>query len=565
MKTASRQPLGQLLIGRGFVRGPQLDLALDEQRRSNHQKLLGEILVDRQICSQEQVAEALADADGIPFARISPRLADPQVVAILPRDFLFTNGVLPLFLVENTLTLAMAEPSNLFLAEQIERRTGFAVQIVAATIAEIRATLEAYLPEEKTFVVDRISTKPADGSMKLIDAFPTPMNESAIEPAIDKLVDYCIQNAVVESAGEVHVEPGDEMLRIRYRIDGRLVEKLRPPARLHAALVAKIKQLAGLDAAQLRLPQEGQLRLAVSERRLTIHISTIPGRFGEKLVLRLSDDDRTPLKLEKLGFSYEMLKQWRRLIALPSGLVIVAGPSGSGKRATLYSALQERNSAELNLCTVEDRVEQTLPGINQFQVDLAGGFTFPAMLRAVLKQEPDMLAISDLPDAQAARAAAQAALGGLLVLGAMYASDAPAALSRLIHLGVEPHLLGSAISGVLARRVVRKLCPHCRQAYEASSVERRQLEKLSPAAGPLTLYRAQGCDRCRGLGYAGRIGVHELLVIDDALRDGVSRGISLADLRTMAGASGMKPLRADAFEKARAGLTTLDEVFRVTT
>ena len=229
----------------------------------------------------------------------------------------------------------------------------------------------------------------------------------------------------------------------------------------------------------------------------------------------------------------------------------------------LYSALQERNSPELNLCSVEDRVEQTVPGINQFQVDLATGFTFPAMLRAVLKQEPDLLAISDLPDANTGRAAAQAALGGLLVFAAMYAVDAPAALSRLIHLGVEPHLLGASVTGVLARRLVRKLCPHCRDPYEATGPERRQLERLVPATGSVTLYRAKGCDRCRQVGYAGRIGVHELLVIDDSLRDRLSQGISLSDLRTLATASGMKPLRADALEKARSGLTTLEEVFRV--
>ena len=233
--------------------------------------------------------------------------------------------------------------------------------------------------------------------------------------------------------------------------------------------------------------------LAVGKTTITLHLSTIPGRFGEKLVLRLSiDQDQSPLKLEKLGFSYDMLKQWRRLIALPSGLVIVAGPSGSGKRATLYSALQERNSPELNLCSVEDRVEQTLPGINQFQVDIATGFTFPAMLRAVLKQEPDMLMISDLPDANTARAAAQAALGGRLVFAAMYAIDAPGALSRLIHLGVEPHLLGASISGVLARRLVRKLCPHCREESVRSHqrTERTPVRARHAPGKASTLHRA---------------------------------------------------------------------------
>jgi type IV pilus assembly protein PilB len=567
MTVIEHKPLGQLLMGRGLLQEPQLDRALAAQRAGRHQKLLGEILVELQICSEEQVAQTLAEADGLPFARMSPKLADPQVVALLPHEFLERNGVLPLFLVEGVLTVAVSEPANLFLLEEIERRTGHRVQIVAATGRDIRATLQAYLPAERVFVVDEVAEDLGPDAYKLLDPpshrMAAKKGDAPVEPAVLKLVEYCIYHSLREGASEVHVEPGDNDLRIRYRIDGRLVEKLRPPLRLHGDLVARVKRMAGLDPKPGVLPQEGRLRLAADKRTATLHVSTVPGRSGEKLVLRVAEDDRGPLKLEKLGFSYEMLKQWRKLITLPAGLVLVTGPSGSGKRATLYSSLQERNTPDANLCSVEDPVEHPIPGVNQFPVDDAAGFSFPVAIRAVLRQTPDVLMLSDLRDADAARIAAQAALGGRLVLAAMHAADAPAALARLAHLGLESHLLGATVAGVLARRLVRKLCPGCREAYEPTLAEKRQLE---PFGGALkTLYRPRGCDRCRNLGFAGRIGIHELLIPDDTLSDRLSQGIALADLRTLARQSGLKSLRADGIEKARSGLTTLDEVFRVTT
>ncbi|MDB5303414.1 MAG: ral secretion pathway protein [Phycisphaerales bacterium] len=567
MTIIEHKPLGQLLIRRGLLQEPQLDRALAEQRQCRHQKLLGEILVELKICSEEQVAQTLAEADGLPFVRVSPKLADPKVVALLPHEFLERNGVLPLFLVEGVLTVAVSEPANLFLLEEIERRTGHRVQIVAATGRDIRATLHAYLPGEKVFVVDEVAGDLGPDAFKVLDPptqrYAVKKGEAPVEPAVLKLVEYCVYHSLKEGASEVHVEPGDTDFRIRYRIDGRLVEKLRPPLRLHGDLVGRIKRMAGLDSKPAGVPQEGRLRLAADKRPVTFLVITVPTRSGEKLVLRVTDDDRGALKLEKLGFSYEMLKQWRKLITMPAGLVLVTGPAGSGKRATLYSSLQERNTPDANLCSVEDPVEHALPGVNQFSVDESASFGFPAALRAVLRQQPDVLMISDVRDADTARLAAQAALGGKLVLAGMHAADVPSALARLAHLGLESHLLGATVGGVLARRLVRKLCPGCREAYEPTLAEKRQTE---PFGGNLkTLYRAHGCDRCRNLGYAGRIGIHELLIPDDSLSDRLSQGIPLSELRTLARHSGLKSLRADGVEKARTGLTTLDEVFRVTT
>lgn len=563
MTLLDHKPLGQVLLGRGLLQPPQLDRALHEQHVASQRKLLGEVLIDLQLCAEEHVAEALALADGIPFARITPRLADPRVVALLPREFLDANAVLPLFLVENVLTVAFAEPINIFLREQIEHRTGYRVQVVAATGRDIRSTLEAFVPGEQVFVVNDV-TPLAGEALAVIDPPPVARGDSpAIEPAVLKLIDYTLRHALAEGTSEIHIEPGDREMRIRYRIDGRLCEKLRPPHRLHADLLARVKEMAGLDPAQRAVPQEGRLRMSAGSRTLTLHVNTVPARFGEKMLVRIADDDRGPLKLEKLGFSYEMLKRWRKLISLPAGLLLITGPSGSGKRTVLYSALQERNTPDANLCTIEDPIEHPLSGVNQFPIDAASGFTFPAALRAVLRQEPDVLMVSELADPDAARLCAQAALGGKLVLGAMHSADAPAALSRLIHLGVEPHLLGATVAGVLARRLVRKLCPHCREAYEPASAEKRQLDRYN--ANLTTLYRSKGCDRCRRTGYAGRIGIHELLVPDDAFCDRLSQGAPLAELRGLAHPTGLKPLRADGFEKLRTGLTTLDEIYRATT
>lgn len=561
--TLEPQPLGQLLVSRGLIESAQLDRALAEQRRSNHQKLLGEILVEQQLCSDEQVIEALALAYGLPFARVKPRLVDPRAVALLPYDFLLRNLVLPMFQVEKTLTVALAEPANLFLVEEIERRTGLAAQVVAATAKDIRSTLEAYLPREKAFVIDGTIPDVGPSAFRLLDP---PSSRRASECAADapvvRLIEYCIYTAITQKAAEIHVEPGDADFRIRFRIDGRMVQKLHPPHRLHGPVIDRLKSMAGLDPAQKLIAQEGIFRVAVDDRPYTLRTVIAPGRAGEKMVLRISQEDRATLKLEKLGFSYDMLKQWRKLLCSNSGLLLVCGPAGSGKHAVLHSSLAERNTEDCNVCTVEDPIEQVLARVNQFAADEAAGFTFANAFRAVLRQEPDVIMLSDIRDAETARLAAQAALSGKLVLASMHAQDGVSAISRLTHLGLEPHLLGSTLLGVLSRRLVRKLCPNCKAAYEPSSAQKRQIEPR--AVGLTTLFRARGCDRCHNLGFLGRIGIHELLVPDEGLRERLSAGIALADLNAYCRQRGLKPLKADGLDKAQAGVTTAEEVFRVT-
>ncbi len=563
--TVVKKPFGQQLVDRGIINPEQLQRALDEQRLGNGQKLLGEILVERGMATEEQILELLAEGYGVPFARINPRIVDPKIIEKLPREFLEQHSALPIYLVEDVLTVAVAEPTNVFLIEEMERITGKQVQIVAATPKDISATLQTYLPDDKVFVIDDIidDVKPDDFTFienKIEDI--ADLEEAAGDSPVIKLVNYCIYNAVKEGASDIHIEPGEGSLRVRYRIDGRLVEKLRPPVGMTAALSSRIKIMAGLDIAERRVAQDGGIHVMMDRRPIDLRVSTMPGRYGEKVVIRVIDNEKASVNLEKLGFSYEMLKQWRKLIDMPNGIVLVTGPTGSGKSTTLYACLQEINAEDVNICTIEDPVEYNLQGINQFQVNEKAGFTFGSALRALLRQDPDVMMVGEIRDAETARLATQAALTGHMVFSTLHTNDAPSAMTRLNNLGIEPYLVGATVVGVLAQRLVRKLCPHCREEYVPAPNEKMAIEKV---AGPVeVLYRHKGCNKCQSLGYAGRIGIYELFTPDEKAIDMISRGAALHDVRQVALDSGMRTLRMDGLEKVKAGVTTLEEIYRVT-
>jgi type IV pilus assembly protein PilB len=563
--TLDRKPLGHFLLARGFVQQDQLDLALDAQRLSDHQKLLGEVLREKSFCTESQIIEALAESYDVPFAHISPRIADPRVIGLLPREFLEKHQVLPLFLVEGTLTIAVPEPANLFLIDEIERLTGHPAQVVAATIDEIAATLRAYLPEANVFVVDELSDE--EGTPLTVvppRVMAAPVADSpAAEEAVVRLVDHIIRRAIKEGACDIHVEPGDNSLRIRYRIDGRLIEKLHPPYAMHAAITARFKKMAALDPTEHRLPQEGDLRILLNQRPVNLRVSAMPGKWGQTLVIHILDHEKGATRLEKLGFGYDTLKQWRKLIAQPNGLLLVTGPTGSGKTLTLYASLAELNSNEVNICTLEDPVFGTLDGVNQFQVNEKAGFGFPSALQSVLRQDPDIVMVGEIPDPQTAKIATQAALTGHLVMSTLHTTDAPSSITRLFNLGVEPYLVGASLAGILSQRLVRKLCQACKEPFAPTITQRRHLEKFGGVTAE-TLFRPKGCPRCHNIGYHGRVGVYELLTMEDQLAERTSQGAGLIEIREIARKLGMKTLRVDGVEKVKAGITTLEEVYRVT-
>ncbi len=555
--------LGQLLIARGVLTEEQVEKALTEQKAKGHRKLLGELLVEMNYCTENQVAAALAEAYDVPYAQVSPKICDANVLEILPRDFLEEHIILPLFKVYNTLTVAVSEPTNVFLIDEIERLTGCRVQVVSATANDIKATLQTYLPAANVFVIDDIIDEDSLEDFTLIENITqdiTNLEEIAGQSPVVKLVNYLLFNAVRENASDIHIEPDDKKLRIRYRVDGKLYEKMRPPYQMHPAIVSRIKIMSELDIAQRRLPQDGSIHVLVEGRPVDLRVSVMPGNFGEKVVIRVIDPQKVIFNFESLGFTYENLKLFRKVIHSPSGIVLVTGPTGSGKNTTLYAALAELNSDEVNICTVEDPVECNMSAINQFQVNTTVGFNFSTALRSLLRQDPDIIMVGEIRDTATADIAVQAALTGHLVLSTLHTNDAPGAVTRLIDLGVAPYLVSASLNAVLAQRLVRKICPNCKTVCEPSVSIRRTVERLGGQID--TYYRGVGCKKCRNTGFVGRIAIHELFVPDDEILELINEGKNLKGLKAKVIKKGMSPLHVDGFEKAKAGIVSIDEIFR---
>jgi len=565
-KTAiqTRLPLGQVLLNRGVVTQAQIDKALERQKVVGHSKLLGELLVELEICTDNQICSALAEAYGVPYAPLTPKLCDPAVVELLPRDFLEEYVILPLFKVHDTLTVALSEPSNVFVIEEIQRLSDCHVQVVCATAKDIHSTLQNYLPAANVFVIDDIIDDAVLEDFAMIENLPediTDLEEVAGQSPVVKLVNYLIYSAVHENASDIHIEPDEKKLRVRYRVDGQLYEKIRPPHQMHAAIVSRIKIMAELDIAQRRLPQDGSIHVLVQSKPVDLRVSVMPGVYGEKVVIRVIDFRKMLTNLESLGFSYENLQMFKKVLNHPNGIVLVTGPTGSGKNTTLYAGLSELNGEQVNICTVEDPVECNIHGINQFEVHDMTGFSFSSALRSLLRQDPDVIMVGEIRDRDTANIAVQAALTGHLVLSTLHTNDAPGAITRLIDLGVPSYLVSASLIAVLAQRLVRKICPNCKEQYEPSHSIRRTAAQW--AGQEIAFYRGMGCKKCRNSGYIGRIAIHELFIPDDKVLDMITQDVPLKQLRSAAVENGMIPLYIDGIQKVKAGITTIDEILRV--
>ncbi|MBN2137292.1 MAG: Flp pilus assembly complex ATPase component TadA [Sedimentisphaerales bacterium] len=559
----NKMQLGQLLQARGIVTAEQVEKALAEQKEKGHRKLLGELLVDMGYCSENQIASALAEAYGVPYAQVGPKICDAKAFEILPREFLEEHIVLPLFRIHDTLTVAVSEPANVFLIDEIERISGCKVQVVCATTKDIKATLQTYLPAANVFVIDDIIDDEGLEDFTLIENITqdiTDLEEIAGQSPVVKLVNYLLYNAVRENASDIHIEPGDKTLRVRYRVDGRMYEKMHPPHQMHPAIVSRIKIMAELDIAQRRLPQDGGIHVLVESRPIDLRVSIMPGSFGEKVVIRVIDPHRVLFNFESLGFTYDNLQLFKKVIHSPNGIVLVTGPTGSGKNTTLYAALADLNNEEVNICTVEDPVECNMANINQFQVSEKAGFKFSTALRSLLRQDPDIIMVGEIRDEETANIAVQAALTGHLVLSTLHTNDAPGAVTRLLDLGVAPYLVSASLIAVLAQRLVRKICPNCKNEYEPSASIRKMVEGSS--GEKIKFYRGVGCKKCRNTGYAGRIAIHELFVPDEEIASMITERASLKEIKKVAFAKGMVPLQADGIEKVKAGIVSVEEVLR---
>ena len=565
MATPQQTPrrLGNLLVERGYLTAEKLQDALAQQHQNGQNKLLGEILVDLEFCTDDQVVECLAAEYGVPYAKLDARLYDPKVVELLPREYVEANLVMPLFLVRGNLTLAVSEPSNLFVIDEVRALTTYNVQIVAATAKDIRRMLTS-LPNSKVFVIDDIIEDSEATDVTLIEEAIEDIGdvaEVAGQSPVIRLVNFVIYNAVKEGASDIHIEPGERCMRVRYRIDGRLYKSLEVPQHLLNAVTSRVKIMAGMDISERRLPQDGRVHVLLERRKIDLRVSTFPTTRGEKTVIRVLDTRTISLSLEDFGFAEDVLTQFRENITAPNGIVLVTGPTGSGKSTTLYGALNAISSMENNICTVEDPIEYHLPLINQFQVQERVGLTFSKALRTLLRQDPDVIMVGEVRDEETARTAIQAALTGHLVFSTLHTNDACSAVTRLINMGIEPYLIGAALNMVLAQRLVRRICPKCRQQYDPPRTMRKALERMGFNID--VFYKGVGCRRCRNTGFSGRIGIHELLVINDEIRDAIVASPSISAIREIGRRNGMITLRHDGFRKVREGITTVEEILQV--
>ncbi len=560
-----RVRVGDLLVEKGLVTEEQIGKALAFQKDRGHKKLLGEVLIELEYVTDAQVMEALAEAYGIPFVNLDTTVSDPAILDVLPKDFRDQQCVLPLFLVNGKLTLAVAEPANVFIVEEVTRITGHSVQLVAATAKDILATQQAQAAGEAGIVIDELIDDIDEEDLTVVEQQITDLTDgsedSANESPVIKLVNYLLFAAVQEGASDIHIEPDDSALRVRYRVDGQLYQKMTPPIKMLPAVVSRIKIMAKLDISERRVPQDGGISIRISKRPVDLRVSTMPGKFGEKVVIRIIDKNNAMTGLHQIGFSQTMLDQFASIISQPNGIVLVTGPTGSGKSTTLYGALRHINKESVNISTVEDPVEMNIPGINQFQTNEKAGFTFSTALRALLRQDPDVVMLGEIRDQETARIATQAALTGHMVLSTLHTNDAPSAITRLFNIGVEPYLVAASIRGALAQRLVRRICKDCREPVKLTDAMKRAVDRMGPQAQAIKqFYQGDGCKSCRGTGYAGRAGIYELFIPNDEALDAITRGASLQELRKIGEASGYITLLQDGLEKVEAGITTFEEL-----
>ncbi|MEO6068211.1 MAG: type IV-A pilus assembly ATPase PilB [Gemmatimonadales bacterium] len=565
---AGNERLGDILIREGLISKDQLSSALTEQKASGHR--LGYVLVKLGLVQELEVTKVLAKQYRMPAVDLSRFEVDPKILKLVPADMAVKQTVLPLKREGRTLTVAMADPTNQALIDDLKFITRYDLFPVIAGEYTLRSLIEKHYNTSDQQIADLLKEMEGDGDTD-IEVVKDEEEETASQAQIDdapvvKLINTILTEAVKRGASDIHIEPFEHEIRVRYRIDGTLLEIMKPPVKMKAALTSRVKILSQLNIAERRVPQDGRLRLKMATKVIDFRVSTVPVLFGEKIVMRILDKGNLTLDLAKFGFEPKAEKDLMANILNPYGMVLVTGPTGSGKTTTLYSALSRVNTVEVNIMTAEDPVEYNLMGINQVLVRNEVGLTFAAALKAFLRQDPNIIMIGEIRDLETGGIAIKAALTGHLVLSTLHTNDAPSTITRMIDMGIEAFNVSSAVNLVVAQRLVRRICSKCKAPTTYSAEELAPLWPSDPTfIDGIQYMKGAGCDTCNGTGYKGRAGIYEVMSLSPELRRVILRGGSVAEIRDTAVSEGMLTLRMDGIVKVRKGVTTLEEVVKETT
>jgi len=560
--------LGELLVREKLITADQLKKAIEEQRSSGGR--LGYNLSKLGYVNEKDLTIFLSKQYGIPAVDLATTEIDPEIIKQIPQDVANKYQVIPISRTGSTLVIAMADPSNIFAIDDLKFLTGYNIDSVVASEAAIKDAIEKYYSShEEEMLLGDVLTEFDESEMEIVhDEEQVDVNDlkKAVEDApVVKLVNLILTDAIKRGASDIHVEPYEKSFRVRYRVDGVLSEFMKPPLKLKNAIVSRIKIMSSLDIAERRLPQDGRIKLKMGkDKEMDYRVSVLPTLFGEKVVMRLLDKSNLQLDMTKLGFEEKALKDFKDAIEKPWGMVLVTGPTGSGKTTTLYSALSELNKITDNISTAEDPVEFNLAGINQVQMHEAIGLNFASALRSFLRQDPDIIMVGEIRDFETAEIAVKAALTGHLVLSTLHTNDAPSTVNRLLNMGIEPFLISSATNLILAQRLARKICKECKQEIHVPPQALIDIGITPEDAKSFKCFHGKGCATCGGTGYKGRIALYEVMPLTDNLKELVLNGASSAELKRGAVKEGMKTLRMSGITKLKEGVTTIEEVVRAT-
>jgi type IV pilus assembly protein PilB len=563
--------IGQILVDLGYLTEEQVDIVLEEQQHRPGE-LFGRIAVELGFCTQEQVAQALAEQMGLPLVRLRDMTIAPEVLSHVTEPMAQLYRIIPIAFKDNTLTVAMCEPQKLSVIDELRSFLGYEIRPVVATEKDVQEALDRYYSsgtESVESIIEQLENDPQlqRAAAELDEEGPIDITsaEALAESApVRKLLNMILLLAIKDHSSDVHFEPFENEFKIRLRGDGVLYEMVPPPRHLAMALVTRIKVLANLDIAERRLPQDGRIRLSVGGHPVDLRVSVLPTMFGESVVLRILDRSVVMLDLNALGMDPDVLAEFRRIINLPHGIVLVTGPTGSGKTTTLYAALNELNCIEDKIITTEDPVEYDIDGIVQIPIDPTIGNTFAHCLRSILRQDPDKILVGEIRDLETAEIAVQASLTGHMVFSTLHTNDAPSTVTRLRDMGIPAFLITATLEAILAQRLVRKICPQCRETFVPPTETLMELGLRPEQVVGKRFYRGRGCVHCNSTGFKGRTGIFELLVMNDEIRDVINRGAGTEQIREVALEQGMRPLREAGLLKIFDGTTTCEEVIRET-